>query len=79
MWAEDKYDASKSEWCEKSKVLKRVLEDGENLQHASQHLRNDLDVVLAAVRQNGVSLEYASPSLKDEYDVALLAVKTNGT
>ena len=45
------------------------------LQHASEELRNDREVVLAAVKQNGKALELASEELRNDMAVVVEAVQ----
>ena len=40
-----------------------------SLQHASQELRADREIVLAAVQQNGEALRFASEELKADREV----------
>jgi len=49
------------------------------LEHASDALRNDRQLVLEAVRQNGLALEYASDALRNDREVVDGAVRQNGT
>ena len=59
----------KTYWSDEISVLAAVKENGLNLEHASDDLKGEKEVVLAAVTQNGLALEYASDDLKDEKDV----------
>lgn len=47
---------------------------GENLKLASDHLKDDKEVVMAAVKSYGLALKYASDRLKNDRDVILAAV-----
>ncbi|MBD97598.1 hypothetical protein CL648_02200, partial [bacterium] len=55
-----------------------VVKNGRLLQHASEELKGNREVVLAAVRQDGYALEYASEELKGDREVVLEAVKQDG-
>ena len=51
---------------DKEYVMKKVKEDGKNLDFASDTLKNDKEVVMEAILQNPVSLEFASNNLKND-------------
>lgn len=57
-------------------VMIAVTRDGNQLEYASNRLKNDKDIVMAAVTQDGWSLEYASDELKKDKDVIKRAIKT---
>lgn len=60
---------------DKEKLLASLDKNPFALQHASDELRADFDVVMTAVAINGATLEYAAFNLKVDREVALLAVK----
>jgi hypothetical protein len=62
-------------WTDKRVVEAAVVESGTCLQHASDPLRADREVVLAAVAQDGLALEY---SLTEDREIVLTAVAQNG-
>jgi ribosomal protein S20 len=47
------------------------------LQHASNNLKADREIVLAAVQNNGLAFQHASENLKKDRTIALIAVKKN--
>ena len=51
----------------RSIVTEAVMENGNNLKHASGELKNDYSIVLQAVKQNGLSIEFASDALKNNF------------
>ena len=53
----------------KEYVLKKVKENGKNLDLASQELQDDEDVVKAALEQTGEALEFASDRLKNNKEI----------
>ena len=74
--------ASKELQADKQLVLEVFKSKGEFfnwhvLDHVSENLKNDKEVVLAAVKQSGYALEYASENLKNDKEVVLAAVKTD--
>ena len=50
-----------------------VRQNGCALDHASEDLKADREVVEAAIEQNGLALEYASDALKNDTDVQVAA------
>jgi len=52
-----------------------VKQDGHAVEHASEKLRADRDVMLEAVKHRGMALEFASEALRADRDVVLKAVK----
>jgi hypothetical protein len=68
-----------NKWSDYEFVLKKVQQDGENLQHAGPALKRDKKMVLAAVKSNGIALQYADQILKKDREVVLIAVKSNGS
>lgn len=70
----------------REEVLKVVKADGWTLEHASDELKNDREVVLEAVMKDAeapeffgqCSLAYASTSLRADREVVLESVKENG-
>jgi hypothetical protein len=56
-----------------------VLQNGKSLQHVSQELRGDREVVLAAVAQDGRALQYASATLRGDWEVVVAAVAQDGS
>ena len=63
---------------EKYHTLAQMILDGRALEHASDELKADREVVLAAVKQDGNALKYAGGKLKSDREVVLAAVKQNG-
>eukprot|EP00913_Durusdinium_trenchii_P022423 g21062.t1 len=61
--------------AEKQKWLTEVKRNGQNLQKAPEHLKNDKDVVLAAVEEHRLALQHASEELKKNKDVVTAAVE----
>lgn len=61
------------DWTDKNSVLEMVKENGFALQHASDDLRDDAEVVLAALASGG-SLYFVSDRLKSDPSVALHAI-----
>ena len=59
-------------------ALGSVERDGLALQHASEELKGDREVVMAALKQNGYALQHASEELKGDREVVMAAVKQNG-
>ena len=55
-------------------VLAAVKQDGSALQHASEQMCADLEVVLAAVVQNGSALQWASGDMQCDRKVVVAAV-----
>ena len=58
----------------KSSVIETLKNDGMELKHVSDELKNDREVVLAAVKQNGMALEYASDELKKDKEIVKAAI-----
>ncbi len=56
-------------------TIEAVKKYGENLQFASDLLKNDKQLVLTAVMKYGWALEYASESLKNDPDIVFAAVR----
>ena len=61
----------------KKVVIKAILQDKMDLQHASERLRNDKDVVIAAVHTYGDSLKFASKRLRDDKEIVLATLNNN--
>ena len=61
-----------------SALLDKLLALGA-LEHASDALKDDREIVLEAVKQNWLALEYASAALKDDREIVLEAVKQDGS
>ena len=59
-------------------ALEAVIKDGRALEHASEELKHDREVVMEAVKQNGQALEYASEELQRDREVVMEAVKQKG-
>ena len=60
------------------KDVKAVSLNGEELNHASDELRDDKDVVLAALREYRLALMFASPRLQDDDDVVRASLMKYG-
>lgn len=54
--------------------MEAVNQDGNALEYAPKHLKDDREVVLAAVKQNGEALCYATSIIKGDREVVLAAV-----
>lgn len=54
-----------SKMAHKDYVLKKVKEDGCDLEYAAASLQADKEVALAAVKQFGWALQYAAPSMRN--------------
>ena len=63
---------------DKEVVLAAVKNKGENLQYASEELRDDKEVVLAAIENDNLSLQYASEELRNNKEVVLAAIGNDG-
>lgn len=63
---------------DRDSVLSSVIQDGYNLAHADDQLRNNRDIVIAAVSQNGFALQYASESLQSDREIVVAAVSQDG-
>ena len=58
--------------------LEDLKRSGDALQHASEELKGDRQVVLEAVKQNGHALRHAAEELKRDRGVVMEAVKQSG-
>ena len=58
--------------------LERVSQNGNALEHATDELKGDTEIVMAAVSQNGRALEYATDELKGDRKIVMAAVSKNG-
>ena len=58
-----------------NEVLKKVKENGLNLQYASEELKNNKEIVLEAVKQNGWALEFVSQELRKDKEVVMTALQ----
>ena len=59
-------------------MLNVVKQEGMALEHASDDLKGDKDLVREAVQQNWSALQHASADLKGDKDIVMEAVKQNG-
>ena len=57
---------------DKTEALAAVKYDGWALEHASDELKADLEVVMAAVKNEGTALQYASDELKTDPEILAL-------
>ena len=48
----------------------QVSQDGRALQHASEDLRGDRELVMTAVSQNGDALQHATENMRTSYEMA---------
>ena len=58
----------------KSSVIESLKNNGMELEHVSDELKNDKEVVFVAVKQNGMALEYASDELKKDKEIVKAAI-----
>jgi len=54
-----------------------VEQDGSTLEHASEVLKNDKDLVLCAVKEYSGALRWASDQLKNDQEIILAAAAHN--
>lgn len=59
-------------------VLAAVIQAGDALQYASEHLQGDEDIVLQAVKQTGSALQYADKKIKKNENIVFVAVEKEG-
>ena len=87
----DVFDMERDDWGELTKdpdiVMAAVTQFGGALEHASEELKNNREIVMAAVRAKRsdlddsdpqLALEFASDELKKDCEVVMAAVKTHG-
>lgn len=67
----------KSSWNNKSSVLKKVKQDGNNLRFASPNLKADRSIVFEAFRETEESIYFADPSLLEDSSFVCKLLKTN--
>ena len=53
-------------------------QDGEALEHASEDLKGDRELVMQAIAQNGHALVFASDRLKGDREIVMQALAQNG-
>lgn len=63
---------------EKTRIIRKILQDGMALQFVPPLLQNDQETVMAAVLHDGMALQFASPSIQDDQEVVSVAVNQNG-
>lgn len=68
---------NESSWNNKSSVLKKVKQDGNNLRFASPNLRADRSIVFEAFRETEESIYFADPSLLEDLSFVCKLLKTN--
>ena len=51
--------------------------DANNLQYASDRLKNNKEIILYTINKDGTALRFASEKLKDNRKIVLLAIKNN--
>jgi hypothetical protein len=66
------------DWNCKSTVLQLVESSGYLLEHASERLKNDRDIVYAAIKNHAPSLMHASDYLRDDRQLVVNAVRQHG-
>ena len=65
------------DWNNKHEVLEKVREDGSNLCHASEELKNDPEVVKVALKQDWMFLEhYAGEKIKNDPKIIEFAIES---
>ena len=70
-----KYYSSEKIRDDEKYVMKKVKENGKNLEYASERLKNNRDLVLEAVKQDGRALQFASEELKNDKEIVMESVK----
>ena len=68
---------NESSWNNKSSVLKKVKQDGNNLRFASPNLKADRSIVFEAFRETEESIYFADPSLLEDSSFVCKLLKTN--
>ena len=63
---------------EQRDMMKAVSEEGCALQHATDELKGDREIVMQAVSQDGHALYYASDELKGDREIVMQAVSQDG-
>ena len=72
-----KYYSSEKIRDDEKYVMKKVKENGKNLEYASQELKNDKEIVMESVKNYPNSYQYASFEMQKDEDVVTEVLKRN--
>jgi len=67
-----------SMWSDHAWVMQKVQCDGRLLEHASDEIKDNREIVMAAVQHTGFALLFASPRLREDFQVVTAAVTNDG-